>query len=83
MELNRTDIHNTASVSLVIIPENDLQNQALTPRARGGPIRRLSRDLASWLAGSVRPGFKMINEMSQSNQRLQFFNLPSAFNLMM
>lgn len=72
MELNRTDTHNTASVSLINKLENDLQNQALTCHARGGPIKRLSRGLVSQLAGSITPGFKMINEMSQSNQRLQF-----------
>lgn len=73
--MNRTDVHNTASVSLIIILQNDLQNQALTRRARGSSIRRLSSGLVSRLAGSIRPGFKMINEMSKSNQR-------SAFNLM-
>lgn len=38
MELKRGDIHNTASVSLVIIPENHLQNQVLTHSACGGTI---------------------------------------------
>lgn len=61
MELSRTDIHNTASVSLVIILKNDLQNQARTCHGHGGPIKRLSR---GWLAGSIRLSSKMINEMS-------------------
>lgn len=53
---------------------------------RAGPLPGPSGDfpggLANRLAGRLRPGFKMTNETSQSNQRLQLGNRPSAFNLM-